>query len=120
VEIEGGARVRLLGVDTPETVDPKRPVGCYGKEASDETKHLLTGQTVILQKDVSETDKYQRLLRFIFLPQPDGSYLFVDDFLVREGFAKVLTIPPDVKYKDQFLEAQTAARMAKKGLWGHC
>lgn len=120
VEIEGGKKIRLLGVDTPETVDPKRPVGCYGKEASDEMKSLLTSKTVILQKDVSETDKYGRLLRFIFLPIDNGNYLFVDDFLVREGYAKVLTIPPDKKYSDQFTQAQTEARNAKKGLWGKC
>lgn len=120
VELSNAKRVRLLGVDTPETKDPRKSVQCFGKEASSETKKLLEGKTVILQKDVSETDKYGRILRFIFLPLPDGNYLFVNDYLIREGFAKVLTIPPDVKYAEQFLEAQREARENKKGLWGRC
>ncbi len=121
VEMNGKEEtVRLLGMNTPETVDPRKPVECFGKEASNETKSLLTGKIVILQKDVSETDKYKRLLRFVFLPLENGQILFVDDYLVREGFAQVLTIPPDVKHSEQFLQAQKAARDLKKGLWGKC
>ena len=119
-EVEGGRKVRILGVDTPETVDPRKAVECFGKEASSKTKSLLDGKTVILQKDISETDKYGRLLRYVFLPLENGQILFVDDFLIREGFAKVLTIPPDVKYSEQFLEAQGEAREEKRGLWGRC
>ncbi len=112
--------VRYVGMDTPETVDPRRPVGCFGKEASNENKNLVSGKKVILQKDVSETDKYKRLLRYVFLPLEDGRVLFVNDYLVREGFAKVYTYPPDIKYNVQFLDAQKQAREAKKGLWGRC
>lgn len=67
-EIEDGLKVRMLGVDTPETVDVRKPVGCFGKEASSETKKLLSRKLVILQKDISNTDKYNRLLRYVFLP----------------------------------------------------
>ena len=112
--------IRLLGIDTPETKDPRKPVQCFGKEASNKTKELLEGKEIILQKDVSETDKYGRLLRFIYLPLPDGKILFIDDYLIREGYAHVLTIPPDVKHSDQFLEAQREARDNRKGLWGRC
>lgn len=112
--------IRLLGVDTPETVDPRKPVQCFGKEASSEVKKLLTGKNVILQKDVSETDIYKRLLRFVYLPIDDGDYLFVNDYLIRQGFAKPLTIPPDVNYSEQFLEAGREARIEKRGLWGKC
>lgn len=112
--------VRFLGVDTPETVDPRKSVQCFGKEASNKAKELLSDREVILQKDVSDTDMYKRWLRFIYLPLSDGSYLFVNDYLIREGYAKVLTIPPDVKFGDQFLDAQRQARENKKGLWGHC
>lgn len=112
--------VRFVGIDTPETVDPRRPVGCFGKEASNETKSLLSGKEVILQKDISEKDKYGRLLRLIFLTLDDGQTLFVNDYLVREGFAKVYTYPPDVKYDKQFKQAAEAARQEKKGLWGKC
>lgn len=119
-EIEGGLAVRMIGVDTPETVDPKKPVGCFGKEASNITKSLISGKEVYLQKDVSENDKYQRLLRYVYLPLPDGKLLFVNDYLVREGFAKVLTYPPDVKYNEQFREAEREAKEGKSGLWGRC
>ncbi len=112
--------VRFVGMDTPETVDPRRPVGCFGKEASNETKSLLTGKTVILQKDISNTDKYKRILRYIYLPLEDGTYLFVNDFLVREGFAKVYTYPPDVKYDQRFKEAEQEAKANNRGMWSAC
>lgn len=120
VELENGNRVRLIGIDTPETKDPRKSVQCFGKEAAGETKRLLEGKAVILQKDVSETDKYSRLLRYIFLPLDNGQILFVNDYLVREGFAKALTYPPDVKYNEQFREAERSARENKRGLWGRC
>lgn len=120
IELEGGQKVRLIGIDTPETVDPRRPVGCFGKEASNESKSLLTGKEVIMQKDVSDTDKYGRLLRYVYLPLENGQTLFVNDYLVREGFAKVYTYPPDVKFNEQFLEAERQARELNKGLWKKC
>ena len=113
VEIEGGEKVRYIGVDTPETVDPRKEVGCFGKEASDKNKQLVEGKEVRIEKDVSETDKYGRLLRYIYVGD-----IFINDFLVREGYAHVSTYPPDVKYQDQFLQAEKEAREAKKGLWG--
>lgn len=120
IEVAGKKTVRLIGIDTPETKDSRRPVGCFGKEAANETKSLLEGKSVILQKDVSETDKYQRLLRYIFLPLENGQTLFINDYLVREGFAKVLTYPPDVKYNEQFRQAEKEARENNRGLWGKC
>lgn len=120
IQIEGGLTVRLVGIDTPETVDPRRSVGCFGKEASNEAKNLLNGKDVILQKDVSETDKYSRLLRYVYLPLENGQMLFVNDYLVREGYARVYTYPPDVKYNEQLREAERFARENNKGLWGRC
>lgn len=120
LELVSGKTVRFIGIDTPETVDPRRPVGCFGKEASNETKGLLSGKEVILQKDVSDTDKYDRLLRLIFLPLQNGQILFVNDYLVREGFARVLTYPPDVKYNEKFRQAENEAKENKRGLWGNC
>ncbi|MBI2337724.1 thermonuclease family protein [Candidatus Daviesbacteria bacterium] len=120
IELANGQTVRLIGIDTPETVDPRRPVGCFGKEASNEAKSLLSGKEIILQKDVSETDKYKRLLRYVFLPLENGQVLFVNDYLVREGFAKVLTYPPDVKFNEQFRQAEKEARENRRGLWGRC
>ncbi|HWO73950.1 MAG TPA: thermonuclease family protein, partial [Dehalococcoidia bacterium] len=116
VEIGGGtARVRYIGVDTPETVDPRRPVGCYGQEASARNRALVEGRAVELEKDVSETDAFGRLLRYVYV---DGT--MVNETLVREGYAVVSTFPPDVKYADRFLAAQQEARAAGRGLWGAC
>lgn len=120
IELQNGKTVRLIGIDTPETVDPRRPVGCFGKEASNETKNLLTGRIVVLQKDISQTDKYGRLLRFVFLPLENGQTLFVNDYLVREGFARARVYPPDRKFESRFLEAEEKAKTHKKGLWGQC
>lgn len=112
--------VRLIGIDTPETVDPRRPVGCFGKKASAETKRLIEGKQVTLTRDVSDTDKYNRLLRYVFLPIAQGQTLFVNDYLVRQGFAKNLTFPPDVKYNERFLAAEKEARENLRGLWSEC
>lgn len=119
-KIESGGTIRMIGIDTPETKDPRRPVGCFGKQASNETKKLIEGKVIILQKDISETDKYNRLLRYVFLPLENGQILFINDYLVRSGFALVLTYPPDVKYNGQLRQAETAAKESKLGLWGRC
>lgn len=120
IKLEDGRTVRFIGIDTPETVDPRRPVGCFGKEASNETKSLLSGKIVILQKDISDTDKYKRILRYVYLPLENGETLFVQDYLVREGFAYVYTYPPDVKFNEQLKEAEVQARENMRGLWGKC
>lgn len=112
IEIEGGQRVRYIGIDTPETVHPSKPVECYGKEASDKNKELVEGKMVTLEKDVSKTDKYGRLLRYVWLGD-----MMVNEYLVREGYAQSSTYPPDVKYQDRFVEAQRRAREEEKGLW---
>lgn len=120
IELHNGKTVRFIGIDTPETVDPRRAIGCFGKEAGLETKDLLNGKEVIMQKDVSETDKYGRLLRYVFLPLEEGQILFVNDYLVRKGFATVVTFPPDVKFNEQFRLAEQEAREYRRGLWGKC
>lgn len=117
IEIDSGQKVRYTGIDTPETVDPRRPVGCFGKEASNENKKLVGGKTIILVKDISETDKFGRLLRYVYL-KDNG--VFVNDYLVRNGFAKVSTYPPDVRFNDQFLQAETEARENSRGLFQAC
>ena len=111
IEIEGGVRVRYLGVDTPETKDPRKTVECFGKEAYNKNRDLVEGKRVILEKDITDKDKYDRLLRFVYLALEDGQMLFVNDYLIRDGYGHVLTIPPDVKFAEQFLEAQKQARV---------
>lgn len=115
IEIEGGQRVRYIGIDTPETVDPRKPVQCFGVEASNKNKDLVSGKRVRLEKDVSETDKYNRLLRYVYIDN-----LFVNLELVKEGYAYSSTYPPDVKYQNQFVEAQRLAKEQNKGLWSSC
>jgi endonuclease YncB( thermonuclease family) len=106
------AKVRLIGVNTPETVAPNRPVERYGKEASNYTKKRLTNKTVTLEFDVGIKDKYGRLLAYVWI----GKELY-NETLVKEGYARVMTIQPNVKYQERFIKAERAARQAKKGLW---
>ena len=113
IKVETGETVRYLGIDTPETVDPRKPVMCYGKEASDKNTALVEGKVVELEKDISEKDKYGRLLRYIWLHG-----VLINEVLVREGYAQSSSYPPDVKYQDRFVEAQRLARDEQKGLWG--
>ena len=106
-------RVRYIGIDTPETVDPRRPVGCFGLEASERNSGLVDGMTVGLERDVSEIDVFGRLLRYVWI----GDQM-VNATLVEEGYATASPYPPDVKYSDTFLRLQGEARLAKRGLWG--
>ena len=113
VEIDGQKyTVRYIGVDTPETVAPNRPVEYMGPEASAKNKALVDGRQVILVKDISETDKYGRLLRFVFT---DG--IFVNRELVRLGYAQTITYPPDISCKDSFRAVEKQAREQEIGLW---
>lgn len=110
-----GERVRMILINTPESVHPDESKNTeFGKLASEFTKELLEGEKVKLEKDVSDTDKYGRLLRYVYLE--DGT--FVNEYLVKEGYAQIATYPPDVKYKDLILEAEKHARENEKGLWG--
>lgn len=115
IEIEGKVKVRYIGIDTPETVDPRRPVGCFGKEASIKNKELVEGKMVSLEKDISETDKYGRLLRYVYVDE-----VFVNKYLVAEGFARASSYPPDIKYQEIFRSAEKTAQSGNKGLWSSC
>lgn len=115
IEIEGGQKIRYIGIDTPETSDPRTGVQCYGKEATSKNKALVEGKKVRLEKDVSETDKYGRLLRYVFI----GDQL-INEVLVKEGYAFSSPYPPDIKYQSKFDTAEKYARKNDKGLWGYC
>jgi micrococcal nuclease len=108
-------RVRLLGVDTPETVDPHRPVGCYGPEAAAFTHRRLEGRTVRLRFDRQRRDRYGRLLAYV---EVDGRR-FNDDLLTG-GYARLLVIPPNGRHARAMLDEELAARSAGRGLWGAC
>ncbi|HEY3485612.1 MAG TPA: thermonuclease family protein, partial [Ilumatobacteraceae bacterium] len=111
-------RVRLIGIDTPETVKPDAPVECYGAEASAFTKELLpNGTAVTLERDVVGRDDYGRLLAYV-RRAADG--LFVNETIVREGYARPLTIPPNDTYAPVFVDAATTAEAQGNGLWTAC
>lgn len=113
--------IRIIGVDTPETRDPNAPVMCYGAEATAKTRELvdLAGGKVELERDVSEMDRYGRLLRYVWLKHPDGDRMLNFE-LVRAGYAQMSTFPPDVKYEGMFRDAQRQARDEQQGLWQAC
>ena len=108
--------VRYIGMDTPESVKPDTPVQRMALEATAANKALVAGRTVILEKDVSETDQYGRLLRDVWVER-GGRLILVGLELVRTGYASVTTFPPDVKYVDQLLAALDEARGRGVGLW---
>ena len=106
-------RVRIIGVDTPESVDPNRPDEPFGEEASNFAKHHLNGQTVRMAGDVEPRDRYGRMLAYVWLA--DGT--FWNALLAAEGYAQQLTIPPNVTYADLFRRLVGEARRENRGLW---
>jgi micrococcal nuclease len=109
-------RIRLIGINTPETVDPRKPVECFGREASDKAKALLSGKKVYLEADLisGERDKYNRLLRYVFLE--DGTSFNL--LMIKEGYAYEYTYDVPYKYQTEFKQAQKEAEANKAGLWG--
>lgn len=108
-------RLRLIGIDTPEVVDPRKPVQCFGREASAKAKSLLMGQSVRLEADPGqgELDKYGRLLRYVFLA--DGRSF--NKLMIEDGYAFEYTYNTPYKYQAEYKSAQKNAQAGKKGLW---
>lgn len=116
VDIEGTTTtLRLIGINTPETADPRKPVECYGIEASNRAKELLTGKNVRLESDPSQEDldKYERLLRYVYLK--DGT--FYNEQMIKDGYAYEYTYDTPYQYQSQFKAAEDYARTNKLGLW---
>ncbi len=122
IEIENKKKVRYIGINTPEISDKRKTISCFGQEAFLKNKQLVEGKEIYLKKDVSETDKYNRLLRYIFLSEKETTdeANFVNLFLIANGYANLMTVPPDVKYEEIFRIAQKNAREKKLGLWNMC
>ncbi|MFL5846298.1 MAG: thermonuclease family protein [Solirubrobacteraceae bacterium] len=110
-------RVRYVGIDTPESVKPGTPVQCFAKAASDANAALVEGRRVRLVRDVSERDRYGRLLAYVYRDDDD---LLVNEELVRQGYAHATPYPPDVRYESRFRTLEREAREASRGLWKAC
>ncbi len=116
VDINGkNTTLRLIGMDTPETVDPRKPVECFGEAASAEAKKLLSGQTVRIEYDASQgnLDAYGRTLAYIYME--DGT--LYNEYMIQEGYAHEYTYRIPYRYQAEFKTAERAARSEKKGLW---
>ena len=123
--IKDGARVpvRLIGINTPEVAGPYTKLQCYGPEASAEAKRLMTGTSVRVVSDPTQDlhDKYGRLLAYVYLPaNSDPNGLLVNEFMVREGFAREYTYKKPYEQQSVFKADEAAARAAQKGLWSAC
>lgn len=99
--------MRYIGVDTPDHGEP------YCEESAEQNRQLVEGKIVCLEKDVSETDRYDRLLRYVWVGE-----MLVNSELVRQGYARAVAYPPDVKYQQQFAQLEREAREQNRGLWG--
>jgi len=109
ITIEGGYRVRYIGIDTPE-VYPE--LEAFGMEAWQANRRLVEGKEVRLERDASETDKYGRLLRYVYVDD-----IFVNAELVRQGLARAKAYPPDIKHQDYLEQMETKAKEAGRGIW---
>jgi micrococcal nuclease len=108
-------RVRYIGIDTPESVKPDTPVQCFAKKASHFNASLVSGREVTLRMDAEARDRYGRLLAYVY-----AGGRFVNRELVARGFARTLTIPPNVAHADEFARLASHAREAGLGLWQAC
>lgn len=115
IELADGRKVRYIGIDTPETKHPNKEVECFGEEASQYNQDLVLGQEVELEKDVSETDRYGRLLRYVWLNE-----VLVNKELVVAGYAQASSYPPDIARQAEFQTAQIEAQAESRGLWAAC
>lgn len=144
IELSNGDTVRYIGVDTPETRHPRKGLECFGKEATAFNKEIVLGKPVRLEQDVSATDRFGRILAYVFVPtnQPDEDVsnsidasaeselqtdpgeptdeIFVNALLVEEGYAVASSYPPDVAYDSLFAQLEAEARQEERGLWSAC
>lgn len=113
---EDEVRVRLLGIDTPERGE------CFYEESKKYVEDLIEGEVVRIEKDISGSDRVGRLLRYVYVPSdsPEEDDLFLQDHLVREGYANILPVAPDNRYRDLLSSAREEARTKGKGLWSAC
>jgi micrococcal nuclease len=112
--------VRLLGIDTPETVHPQRPVECFGPQASRYAKRLLEGAPVRLAYDRELRDRYDRWLAYVYVERPGRPALFVNARLVAEGYARTLSMVPNTLHAAELAALERRAALDGRGLWSAC
>jgi micrococcal nuclease len=112
-ELSDKRRVRYIGINSPEMTDTRSEVRCLAQKAKEADQKLIEGKEVELEKDVSETDKYGRLLRYVWI---DGK--MINEELMEEGWTQIDTYPPDVKYQTIFLNEEKEAKLNNLGIWG--
>lgn len=112
IVLENGEKVRYIGIDTSELNTERGDPECFALEAKKANERLVLGKKVKLEKDVSERDKYGRLLRYVYVDD-----IFVNEYLVKQGYARAVSFPPDIKYQEKLLQAERQAREKNKGLW---
>lgn len=124
ITINDQIEVRLLAIDTPELAHPELYIKeeCFGKDAKARLQQLILNKYVFLLKDKEDKDKYNRSLRYIFMPDLNNpnNKVFINAYLVGEGFARAFIMSADEKYKDKIFSLQETAISKKKGLWGSC
>jgi len=115
IKLSDGTTIRYIGIDTPETKHPHKGVECFGLQASKKNSELVLGKTVKLTYDVSKTDRYGRVLAYVWV---EGK--MVNETLVKEGYAFATAFPPDVLYQDTFEMLEAEAKFENRGLWNEC
>jgi micrococcal nuclease len=113
----GVERVRYIGVDTPESRRPGTPMQCFARRAAEANARLVSGRRVRLVLDVEQRDRYGRMLAYVYRA---GDGRFVNAALVRDGYARTLTVPPNVRFADRFARLAADARRSGRGLWSAC
>ncbi len=112
IELANGQRVRYIGVNTPEMNDSRATVRAWAEKGKEKNRELVEGKTVTLERDVSESDQYGRLLRYVYV-----NGLMVNSELVKLGYAYAVSYPPDVKQQSLFSQLANEAQAAGRGLW---
>ncbi|HRA48177.1 MAG TPA: thermonuclease family protein [Thermomicrobiales bacterium] len=113
--------LRLIGIDSPETVDPEREIGCFGPEASAHLEKLIKpGRSLWIETDQSNRDRFDRLLRYVWVQKSSGGVYLLNEVLVRDGYAQAKRYPPDIKRSEQLEAAQELAQRKGRGMWSAC
>lgn len=123
IVVNGGVKVRYIGIDTPEFYGDSQETECFAREAKIRNEQLMLGMTVRLESDVTDTDTYGRLLRYVYLDDPRSSIsdeVSINEILVHEGFAFARTFPPDVALQENLTKLEADARENNRGLWDSC